>query len=79
MEIRLYVPLGYIKWEAINAEFANRKFPVCIPKSGEGFLPVYNSIDKAKEEHPDKEIMHIVAYTTLPVITAKDFDEVVLP
>lgn len=53
----IYLVQSLTIWKDISASMHGHKFPVDIPESGDGFMPVYFSLDEAKKEYPNSRIL----------------------
>ena len=55
----LYLVLNMTKWEQIDAKVIGRSFPIQIPETGIGFMPVYDDLAQAKTDYPDSKIIEV--------------------
>jgi hypothetical protein len=54
-----YAVLNITKWDEVDATVMGRTFPVTIPETGIGFIPVYDDLEKAKKDYPNGRILEL--------------------
>lgn len=55
----LYLVLNITKWEQIDAKVMGKSYPIMIPETGIGFMPVYNDLNQAQTDYPDSKIVEV--------------------
>lgn len=60
MNKKIYLAMVFEEWKNIKAHLGNGlSFPVEIPQSGIGYMPIYDSLEKLKKDHPNCKALEL--------------------